>query len=179
LIDKDKNPIGYQLYKGDIYEGHTFIDQVERLKKEYQIDRLILVADRGMLSQASREVVQKNGYEFILGERLKSLPKEVKGKMLDLATYELEWVSAAEEPVVVRYKTFKHEGRTIIVTYSQKRADKDKKEWDEKIARAEQLIKHPSQLKTRPAGFSSNRTVKTIMYWIPRRSTTQQSMTDF
>jgi transposase len=153
LIDKDKNPIGYQLYKGDIYEGHTFIDQVERLKKEYQIDRLILVADRGMLSQASREVVQKNGYEFILGERLKSLPKEVKGKMLDLATYELEWVSAAEEPVVVRYKTFKHEGRTIIVTYGQKRADKDKKERDEKIARAEQLIKHPSQLKNKARRF--------------------------
>lgn len=153
LIDKEKNPVGYQLYKGDTYEGHTFINQVERLKKEYQIDRLILVADRGMLSKASREVVRENGYEFILGERLKSLPKTVKEKMLDLSAYELEWISSAEEPVVVRYKVFKHQGRTIIVTYSQKRAEKDKKERDEKIVRAEQLIKHPSQLKNKARRF--------------------------
>lgn len=153
LIDKEKNPVGYQLYKGDTYEGHTFIDQVERLKKEYQIDRLILVADRGMLSEASRQVVNENGYEFILGERLRSLPKQVKEKMLNLSTYELEWVSSAQVPVVVRYRTFKYEGRTIITTYSQKRADKDRKERDEKIARAAQLIKHPSQLKNKARRF--------------------------
>ena len=153
LIDKDKNPIGYQLYKGDTYEGHTFIDQVQRLKKDYQIDKLVLVADRGMLSQASREVVMENGYEFILGERLKSLPKTVKEKMLDLSSYELEWVSSAKDPVVVRYKTFKHGDRTLIVTYSQKRAEKDRKDREERIAKAKQLIKHPSQLKNKARRF--------------------------
>ena len=153
LIDKDKNPIGYQLYKGDTYEGHTFIEQVERLKQEYQIDKLVLVADRGMLSQASRAVVSENGYEFILGERLKSLPGQVKEKMLDLSGYELEWVSSAEVPVVVRYRVFKEGNRSIIVTYSQKRAEKDRKDREERIAKAEQLIKHPSQLKNKARRF--------------------------
>jgi transposase len=146
LIDKDKNPIGYRLYKGDTFEGHTFTDMVEKLKTEYQIDRMVLVADRGMLSKANRKAVTDKGYEFILGERLKNLPRPVKEKMLDLSQYQLQWASSPENPVVVRYHAFKYEDRTIIATYSQKRADKHKMDRLEKIARAEQLLKHPSRL---------------------------------
>lgn len=153
LIDKDKNPVGYQLYKGDTFEGHTFMDMVKKLKIEYQIDRMVLVADRGMLSKSNREVVTENGYEFILGERLKNLPKAVKEKMLDLSQYQLTWVSSAEIPVVVRYHVFSHDGRSIIATYSQKRADKDKKDREERIARAEQLLQYPSQLKNKARRF--------------------------
>lgn len=153
MIDKDKNPIGYQLYKGNTFEGHTFGDMVKKLKDQYQIDQMILVADRGMLSQANREVVTDNGYEFIMGERLKGLSQSVKGSMLDVSQYELEWISSAEDPVMVRYKVFKYEDRTIIATYSQKRADKDKKDREERLAKAEQLIKQPASLKNKARRF--------------------------
>lgn len=153
MIDKEKNPIGYQLYRGDTFEGHTFTDALAKLKVTYQIDQMIIVADRGMLSQANREAVTENGYEFILGERLKSLPDQVKEKLLDLSKYELEWVSSAEQSVVVRYRIFKYHERAIIATYSQKRAQKDKIDREEKIARAQQLLKHPSQLKNKARRF--------------------------
>jgi len=153
MIDKDKNPIGYQLYKGDTFEGHTFADMVKKLKNQYQIDQMILVADRGMLSKTNREAVSENGFEFIMGERLKNLPRQVKESMVNLSDYELEWISSAQDPVMVRYKVFKHEDRTIIATYSQKRAEKDKKDRAERIARAEQLIKHPSGLKNKARHF--------------------------
>ena len=73
--------------------------------------------------------------------------------MLDLSTYQLEWVSSAQEPVVIRYKIFQHEDRKIIATYSQKRAEKDKKDRQERIAKAEQLLKHPSGLKNKARRF--------------------------
>ena len=148
MIDKDKNPIGYQLYK-----GNTFTDMLDKLKDEYQIDQVVIVADRGMLSEPNREAVHQKGYEFILGERLKKLPKAVKAPMLDLSTYELEWVSSAQDPVMIRYKIFQHEDRKIITTYSQKRAEKDKKDREERIAKAEQLLKHPSGLKNKARRF--------------------------
>jgi transposase len=37
MIDRDKNPIGYRIFKGDTYEGHTFEKALEDLKNEYQI----------------------------------------------------------------------------------------------------------------------------------------------
>ena len=39
-----------------------------------------------------------------------------------------------------------YKGRLIIATYSDKRAQKDKHEREEKVRRAAQLLKHPSQL---------------------------------
>jgi len=46
LIDKDKQPVGYEVYRGRQYEGHTFVDALGRLKEKYQIDKVICVAER-------------------------------------------------------------------------------------------------------------------------------------
>jgi hypothetical protein len=39
MIDRDKNPIGYRIFKGNTYEGHTFEKALEDLKNGYQIDK--------------------------------------------------------------------------------------------------------------------------------------------
>ena len=88
LIDKHKNPIGYRLYSGDQYEGHTFEDAVALLKKDYQIENIIVVADRGMLSKDNIDIVEnQNNYEFIVEERLKTLPNDIKSKLTILENY--------------------------------------------------------------------------------------------
>jgi transposase len=147
LIDRYKQPIGYKLYAGNTFEGHTYQDMVTSLKKEYQIERIVLVADRGMMSKDNLKIVGEQGYEFIMGERLKSLPATVQQKLLKLEDYHHEWISTAADPVKVRYVLLEHEGRKLIATYSEKRAEKDRKEREEKIKKAEKLLKHPSQLK--------------------------------
>ena len=84
MIDRDKNPIGYRIFKGDTYEGHTFEKALEDLTKQYQIDKIIVVADRGMLSKNNLQITTDKGYEFIIGERLKTLPKAIQNPLLDL-----------------------------------------------------------------------------------------------
>lgn len=147
LIDRYKQPIGYKLYAGNTFEGHTYQDMVTALKKEYQIERIVLVADRGMMNKDNLKIIGEQGYEFIMGERLKSLPATVQQKLLCLDDYQHEWISTAAEPVKVRYMLLEHEGRKLIATYSEKRAEKDRKEREEKLHKAEKLLKHPSQLK--------------------------------
>jgi len=83
MIDRDKNPIGYRLFKGDTYEGHTFEKALEDLKNQYQIDKVIIVADRGMLSKNNLHITTDKGYEFIIGERLKTLPKAIQNPLLN------------------------------------------------------------------------------------------------
>ncbi|TFF29703.1 IS1634 family transposase, partial [Mucilaginibacter psychrotolerans] len=92
LIDRDKQPIGYKVFKGDTFEGHTFEHAIKGLKDEYQIDKVIVVADRGMLSAANLETTVNNGYEFIVGERLRKLPREVQEPLLDINNYKATWV---------------------------------------------------------------------------------------
>lgn len=147
LIDKYKQPIGYKLYSGDFWEGHSYPEMVEALKKEYQIENIILVADRGMLNAKNLEATLEKGYEFIMGERLKTLPSTVQSKLLDLDNYQYEWMSTSPDPIRVKYMVLKYKERNIIATYSQRRADKDRKEREEKLRKAELLLKNPSQLK--------------------------------
>jgi transposase len=155
LIDRDKNPIGYRIFKGNTYEGHTFEKALEDLKTHYQIDKVIVVADRGMLSKNNLQITTDKGYEFILGERLKSLPKAVQAPLLDLSNYKQHWVyhDSTGEEVVIKYTTFTHEGKTIIATYSANRAKKDQQDREDKLTTAKKLLENPALLKKKPARF--------------------------
>lgn len=148
MIDKQKQPIGYRVFKGDTFEGHTFEHALEDLKKQYQIDNVVVVADRGMLSRHNIELTTSKGYEFILGERLKTLPAAVQKQMLDLSTYTLDWTYNDNngEEVCVKYTTIQHEDRTIIATYSADRAKKDKHDREERLKTAHSLLTNPSLL---------------------------------
>lgn len=148
LIDKHKQPIGYQIYSGNSYEGHTFKDALTKLKKQYQIQNIIIVADRGMLNKKNIELSEHdNGYEFIIGERLKTLPDSIQCRLLDLTNYKQEWIYPNDKTIKIKYTTLAYEGRTIIVTYSETRAKKDKQERENKLKTAQYLLKHPEQLK--------------------------------
>lgn len=148
LIDKNKQPIGYRIYKGDSFEGHTFESALKQLKEQYQIQNIVVVADRGMLSRNNMKITtDTNQYEFILGERLKVLPETIKQHLLNIDNYTRTWVyNHHEEQICIRYCTIEYENRTIICTYSQKRAEKDRTDRQEKIERARTLIKYPSLL---------------------------------
>lgn len=153
LIDKYKQPIGYQLYSGDQWEGKTYEDMVERLKKEYLIDDIILVADRGMINKANLEATLEEGYEFIMGERLKTLPKPIKEKLLNPEDYRHNWTSGSSDPEKISYTVVEYQGRKIIGTFSQKRREKDQKEREEKLTKAQKLLKKPSQLKKKAGHY--------------------------
>ncbi len=50
MVTKEGLPIGYQAFDGATYEGHTLIPALKELKKKYQIDKVIFVADAGMMN---------------------------------------------------------------------------------------------------------------------------------
>lgn len=154
LIDKDKQPVAYQVYKGDLYEGHTFKDALEALKKRYQLDQIIVVADRGMLSKANiHELTENHGYQYILGERLKTLPQHIQQPLLELKNYHKEWVMNEQENIIVKYAMVEYEGRRIIGTWSASRALKDRSERQERVDKAELMVKNPSLLKKKAAHY--------------------------
>lgn len=148
LIDRDKRPIGYQVFKGNTYEGHTLAQAMQNLKKKYNIDKVIVVADRGMMNRDNLANVIDNGFEFIIGERLRNLPDSIKQKLTHLDNYRQEWhyTDNDNEPVVIRYTTLQHQGKTIIATYSAKRAAKDRHDRDTLLQKTKTLLDKPELL---------------------------------
>jgi len=153
LIDKDKNPVAYRLYKGSQYEGHTFEDAIKTLRQEYQIDRVIVVADRGMLSKHNIDIVSDT-FEFIVGERLKSLPKNIQSQLVNIENYQQQWAYPKENKQVrLKYLCIQYQGRTIICTYSEKRALKDVADREHRIDKAKQLLQTPSLINKKSSRY--------------------------
>lgn len=165
LIDKHKQPIGYRIYKGDTYEGHTFEEALLQLKAQYNINNIVVVADRGMLNKNNIQLTADKGYEFIIGERLKSLPDGVKSYLLNIQNYNRTWVyNYQNEQIQIKYCTIKHEGRTVICTYSNKRAAKDQKDREDKLEKAQTLLKQPNLLKKKAQHYFLTTTDKSNFY---------------
>jgi len=155
MIDKNKNPVGYHIFKGNTFEGHTLEHALRDLKQEYQIDKIIVVADRGMLSKNNLSLIEKEGYEFIIGDRIKSLPAAIQEPLLKSKDFKHEWIYTDnnDEKILIKYTTLEYGGKTIIATYSDKRAKKDKYDREEKVEKARKLLKEPNLLNKKAARY--------------------------
>ncbi|EKD25833.1 MAG: hypothetical protein ACD_79C01481G0001 [uncultured bacterium] len=114
-------PIGYELFPGNIYEGNTLITMVQDLKKKFNVENIILAADRAMFSEANLSYMESENISYIVAAKLRKLSKELKHSIITSEDYnpqavgdELHWT-----------KEWEVAERRLIVSYSQKRAIKD------------------------------------------------------
>jgi len=153
LVDKLRNPVSYDIYEGNTYEGHTMIEALKKLKKQYSIDRCIVVADSAMIDKDNRDYITGNEMDYILGDRIKSLPKKIKDHLLDKTKHVKVFEEVKKEQY--SYAQLDYKGRRIICTYSEKRAKKDAHQREKLIDKAQNWIENPGkykQVKKRGAG---------------------------
>ena len=84
LVGSNGYPVGYDIFEGNIYEGHTLIPTIQRFEKQFGIERPIIVADSGLLNKDNINILKENNYQFILGARVKNenrlIAEDVKNK---------------------------------------------------------------------------------------------------
>jgi transposase len=109
-------PIGYDIYEGSIYEGHTLIPMLQKFEKRFNLSKPIVVADSGLLSSKNIQHLEKEGYRYIIGARIKNESKNLRDKILAL--------NLANKPQKTQIISLEDE-RKLIVSYSEQRAKKD------------------------------------------------------
>jgi transposase len=82
LVSFDGYPLAYEIHQGNKFEGHTMLPIIDSFKAKYDLEKLIVVADSGLLSSANIKELQEKGYEFILGARIKNESNSIKKKIL-------------------------------------------------------------------------------------------------
>jgi transposase len=60
LTDADGRPVAVQVYPGNTADPKTVPDQVETLTRRFGLTRVVLVGDRGMLTQTQIDVLKKH-----------------------------------------------------------------------------------------------------------------------
>ena len=122
--------IGYDIFEGNIYEGHTLIPFVEKISTKFNLDKPIIVADSGLLSKDNILVLEEKNYEYIIGARLKNEPVKVKEQILNK--------KLADGDIIKIKRTT---NTRLIVTYTSNRAAKDEHNRKRGLQRLEKQIK--------------------------------------
>jgi transposase len=89
LTDVRGCPVAVQVYPGNTGDPSTVADQVEKLKERFGLQRVVLVGDRGMLTQTQIEVLQAHpGIGWISALRSEKVRKLLDEKHLQLSLFD-------------------------------------------------------------------------------------------
>jgi len=113
LVSKNGYPIAYQIFEGNTAETKTLVPAIEQICTRYKIDKPIVVADAALLSRVNIEKLENEGFQYILGGRVKNEKEQIRNLIL---------ASDIEEGKPHDFETSK--GR-LVVSYSSKRQRKD------------------------------------------------------
>ena len=129
LVAAGGNPIGYDIFEGNIHEGKTLIPMVESLANKFGFDRPVIIADAGLLSTKNIEALEEAKYEYIIGARPKNDSAEVKKRILSMNLRDGQ------------VRSFKRkDGRRVVVSMSGKRAKNDAKNRRDGLRRLEKKL---------------------------------------
>jgi len=89
MTDGEGRPIAVEAYPGDTGDPSTVADQAEKLRERFGLRRLVLVGDRGMLTQAQIEKLRVYpGLGWISALRADGIGKLVKGGVLQMSLFD-------------------------------------------------------------------------------------------
>jgi transposase len=114
LVSEGGYPLAYSIHEGNKYEGHTMLPVVEDFVKKFGLTDFVVVADSGLMNADNIKLLEKNGYKYILGARIKNESKHI-----------ISWILSQVKQDGVFYEYRKSENCRLIVGYSEKRAKKD------------------------------------------------------
>lgn len=151
LVGLEGFAIGYDIFEGNIFEGHTLLPTIQKFEKRFNLDKPVVIADAGLLSKDNITLLQANGYKYIIGARIKNETQRIKNRIL-----EKQW----QEGHSISLKKDKHQ--RIVVAYSDKRAAKDCHNRERGLARLEKNLRRGKLTKSNLNNRGYNKYLKLI-----------------
>jgi transposase len=147
LTDADGRPVAVQVYPGNTGDPTTVPDRVEALTKRFGLSRVVLVGDRGMLTQTQIDVLKGHpGLGWISALRsgaIRRLPAEGRLIRKDLEAERLAEITAPEFP-----------GERLVACYNPQLAEQRRQKRADLLAATEAELGALAASVTRPGGPS-------------------------
>ena len=181
FLDGDGIPMSFDMFEGNTNEQKTMKPLEEKIIKDFHSSKFVVCTDAGLASNTNRKFNNMSGRSFITVQSIKRLKLYLKQWALDLTsgwklygsdkTYNISKLRKNEELMKQYYdKTFYKERwinengleQRIIVTYSVKYQEYQKKIRENQIQRAQKLIeKNPKKI-GKPKQNDPKRFISTI-----------------
>ena len=132
-VTADGFPLHLRVFPGNKFEGHLMLPCIKEIVKKHKLNDFVVVADSAMVSHTNMEELEKENLSYIVGARLGNLPAKIWGQIItvpkiDGATKRFDFGN----------------NRVLVVSYSQKRANKDRSDREKQLKRARFALNNPS-----------------------------------
>ena len=133
LMSRDGFPIAHEVFPGNTAEVETFRHVLAEVRTRFNLGRVILVADRGMVSEKVLQEIEKAGLEYIVGVRMRKL--SAAGEVLSRAG------RYREVSPNLKVKEVLHQGRRYIVCLNPEETGRDAKVRGEALAKLKEKLR--------------------------------------
>lgn len=161
-IDSKGIPMAYKTFPGNKHDSETYIPSLKQIKKEYDVKRAVVVADKGLNCGDNIVFSQALGDGYIFSQSVTGGSDDLKAYVLDSKGYTEPTKEGFKRksrvlPVTVKVtagvtksgkkkkKNVPLEAQKQVVFYSPKYAARSKKKRLEALQKAAELIKDPSK----------------------------------
>jgi transposase len=143
LTDKDGRPVAVEVYPGNTGDPSTVPDQVEKLKQKFGLENIVLVGDRGMLTQTQiNKLKEYPGIGWISALRSGSIKKLMSQGLIQMTIFDETDLAEIESP--------DFPGERLIACYNPYLAEERKRKRQDLLTATEKLLSHlESQVRKR------------------------------
>lgn len=173
FMDNNGIPITYQLFPGNTNDCLTYRPNLSRIKKDYNLGKVVVVSDKGMNTGDNiwYTLSQGNGYVFSMSVR--GADKELKNYVLNQDGY--QWLSNEYKRKSRLYprtiQVSSTQGRKMkksidekqVIFYSEKYDKRAKAERAAVISKAVDLVSNPGKY-TRATSYGASGYIKNLEY---------------
>jgi len=128
-------PLHLRSFSGNKFEGHTIIPCISDICQKHGLNDLVVVADSAMVSSSNMEELERHNLKFIVGARLGNLSQTIFNQIVAVPK-----TDGATQRFNLGNK------RALIVSYSQKRAVKDRSDREKQLKRANYALDNPTTI---------------------------------
>lgn len=173
FIDNQGIPITYKLFPGNTNDCLTYRPNLSRIKKDYNLGKVVIVADKGMTTGDNIWYTLSAGDGYVFSMSVRSADKELKKYVLNEDGY--EWLGSEYKrksrlyprTIYVTTSAGKKMKKVVdekqVVFYSEKYDKRAKAERAAAISKAQDLIANPGKY-SRATSYGAAGYVKNIDY---------------
>lgn len=119
LVSDEKGiPIAIRILPGNTKDSSTVKDIASELKLKYSSDRVVMIMDRGMQSEANIDFIMESGFDFIM-----ALKHKAGREFLKKHNSELEWTLFDKRNIA----QWEEDGKRYIICRNPEAAKRDRK----------------------------------------------------
>jgi transposase len=113
FIDRNGIPITYELFPGHTNDLSTMKPILGKIKKQYNLGRITIIADKGNNSGKNLDYIDKNGDKYIISQRIRARGTKLSDIVLDQKDYIINDSGTFKYKTVEREREIKENGKTV------------------------------------------------------------------